>query len=494
MKPQEVLTRWANVCDQLGIKWYMYQETLLCANGYHSFPNELKNVQIAVRAKDLPDIIKMVIPRLPKGWHVDKQQFARKTGVLQLKNKKDPIINITILHGVDNQGDVDELSKKVKNFRRISPIMRVVDSLAWRLNHVFRKPFVKIRDRSIDRTFAKLVDLAGRSIDKKAYYCDIFTNKQNPMLSRDLFSDTMMIHVSETQNVTNEDFDFSSSANIEASFPTFSGYRRYLENVYGDYENGLFDGIGVGLTLDEKKALRQHQEKCIEALTFLQNLSKRHGLRYCLIAGSVLGAVRHAGFIPWDDDVDIGVRVEDLETFERIVKENLPQHFTLEQSGANNPYPRMFSKICYKGRCCIDIWPLVPTYLDGMKALFQWYFGKIITKAHYGKIGHEVTKYNKLVKVIDAFLSDKAIMNMARKNERKYMNKDTPAYINLYSIYKREKEAISRRWLDDEATATFSGIEVPVVGCTKVYLTHLYGNFMSYPAPWKRASRHVARF
>jgi hypothetical protein len=40
----------------------------------------------------------------------------------------------------------------------------------------------------------------------------------------------------------------------------------------------------------------------------------------------------------------------------------------------------------------------------------------------------------------------------------------------------------------------FNGLEVPVVGHTKIYLTHLYGDFMSFPLPWKRASRHVARF
>lgn len=85
-------------------------------------------------------------------------------------------------------------------------------------------------------------------------------------------------------------------------------------------------------------------------------------------------------------------------------------------------------------------------------------------------------------------------MALARRNERRYAKKDTPVYINLYSIYRRPKETISRRWLDTKATAVFNGLEVPVVGCTEEYLTHLYGNYMAKPAPWKRASRHSARF
>ena len=194
----------------------------------------------------------------------------------------------------------------------------------------------------------------------------------------------------------------------------------------------------------------------------------------------------------------MGIRIEELERFEEVVKEQLPKRlpkgFTLMQSGPNNPYPRMFSKICYDGRCCIDLWPLVPTYNQGLRAEYLWYFAKLITKVHYEKIGHEVTKFRKPVKILDRFLTDKMVMALARRNERKYAHKQPPAYINLYSIYRRHKETIQRTWLDTEATANFQGLEVPVVGCTEEYLTHMYGNYMAQPAPWNRASRHFARF
>ena len=78
--------------------------------------------------------------------------------------------------------------------------------------------------------------------------------------------------------------------------PVFSGYEEYLTTVYGDYKDGLTDEIGCGLTKEEKEELKNHQAKCFEALSFLQELSLEFGLRYYLIAGSVLGAVRHGGF------------------------------------------------------------------------------------------------------------------------------------------------------------------------------------------------------
>ena len=140
------------------------------------------------------------------------------------------------------------------------------------------------------------------------------------------------------------------------------------------------------------------------------------------------------------------------------------------------------------------MWPLVPTYEKGIRAKFTWYFAKIITKAHYYKIGYKVTRFLKVVKPLCRVLSDKQVMALARRNERKYVNRKTDAYINLYSVYKREKELIKRECLDKPAILEFDGLKVPAVGRTDEYLKHLYGDYMVKPAPWKRASRHLERF
>lgn len=281
-------------------------------------------------------------------------------------------------------------------------------------------------------------------------------------------------------------------------YPVPGGYEEYLTLAYGDWEKGLYDDIGCGLTVEEKQALKEHQAHCVQALEFVQSVSEEFGLRYYLLAGSVLGAVRHGGFIPWDDDIDLGIRIEDLERFEEVIKAELPRRlpegFCLVQSGPNNPYPRMFSKICYEGRCCMDLWPLVPTHVNGIRAKFLWFFAKIITKVHYYKIGYTVTRFLKIVKPMSLVLTDKMTMALARRNERQFVGKRPSAYVNLYSIYHKDKETIRRRWLDWETTMDFNGITVPVIGCTEEYLTHMYGDFTWFPPPWKRASRHVERF
>lgn len=371
----ETLKLWNGIWDR---PWYLYRETLLCANGLDAFPEYLSHAQIAIMSEDLPHVREL---ELPENW-------------------------VPGSDGLHFQQD-------------------------------------------------------GRTV-----------------LTVDVLSDH-----AETEYVT--------CAGV--SCPVRADYRDYLAETYGDYENGLQDEIGVGLTASEKEALKVHQVKCREALAFVQSLSEQFGLRYYLLAGSVLGAVRHGGFIPWDDDVDIGIRIEDLSRFEELVKSHLPAGFTLEQPAPNHPYPRMFSKICHEGRCCIDLWPLVPIPFDGFRAKFTWFFSKLIAKIHYCKIGYPVAKHGRLAKFCSLFLTDPMTMRLARWNERKDLNK-APAYINLYSVYSRQKETIPLTWLDTPATEQFEGLSAPIVGCTHEYLTHLYGDYMARPAPWKRASRHFERF
>jgi len=477
----ENISIWAKICEKIGIKWYLYRETLLCANGYQLFPEELNCVQVAIGAEDLSKLVEKVNTLFPESWQLDMQAVSNKKEPLQFIEDGKAVLQIDVLWPIENKEEVESLRRRFASVRKkVKKIIRnkkiVKELLGIRNENIFKGALQK----ETKRVFQTFLELASKINREVPFYTDVLTDAKPQIFDKECFKNPVFI---ECGNV---------------KYPVFSNYHTYLEENYGDYESGLTDSIGVGLTVEEKAELQFHQEKCKEALVFLQELSEEFNLQYYLLAGSVLGPVRDGGFIPWDDDIDVGIRVEHIEEFEKIVKEylpkRLPKEFELVQSGANNPYPRMFSKICYEGRCCMDLWPLVPTEVSGIKAKLTWCFAKIITKAHYYKIHYKVTRFLKIVKPICFLLNDKQIMKLARYNERKDRKKKTTAYINLYSIYSREKETIRREWLDTPATKSFDGLEVPVVGCTEQYLEHLYGNYMMKPAPWKRASRHVERF
>lgn len=77
------------------------------------------------------------------------------------------------------------------------------------------------------------------------------------------------------------------------------------------------------------------QNYILNIAQYIDEFCKIHGIDYCLMGGSALGAVRHKGFIPWDDDLDIFMRPNDYEKFrERFEKEGDHENFYLQEWGA----------------------------------------------------------------------------------------------------------------------------------------------------------------
>ena len=92
----------------------------------------------------------------------------------------------------------------------------------------------------------------------------------------------------------------------------------------------------------EDLSLREAQSLMLDILKNVHELCEKHGIKYFLDAGTLIGAVRHKGFIPWDDDVDIGILREDYNKFLQIAKNELPDHLflqTFETDKYYNVYP-----------------------------------------------------------------------------------------------------------------------------------------------------------
>lgn len=85
-----------------------------------------------------------------------------------------------------------------------------------------------------------------------------------------------------------------------------------------------------------------------EIMQQIDAICRRHNLTYFAIGGTALGAVRHGGFIPWDDDIDIGMPRKDYEEFLRIAVKELPTAYYVQNYHTEKVSPFYFTKI---GKC-----------------------------------------------------------------------------------------------------------------------------------------------
>ena len=89
--------------------------------------------------------------------------------------------------------------------------------------------------------------------------------------------------------------------------------------------------------------LRKQQLRMLDILIYIDKVCKENNIRYWLSSGTLLGAVRHGGFIPWDDDLDIEMLREDYDKFLKVFKEN--EDYALQTQKTDKYFLLPFAKI-----------------------------------------------------------------------------------------------------------------------------------------------------
>lgn len=252
----------------------------------------------------------------------------------------------------------------------------------------------------------------------------------------------------------------------------------------------------------EYPELRRHQLEAVEALKEVDRIFKKNNIDYYLLAGSVLGAVRHKGFIPWDDDIDVGILWKDKDKAIEALKE-IPEPYEWVHRSIDRSFPRMYGKVLKERRGLVDVFVLVKTSDNALKRRIQWVGRKILFKLYKSKISYinpnELRNINERVKlrmaqVVSKFFSMDAIEKAVERNEARYENQSVEYYINLYSPYSMNKELIRADWLSPKGSVFFEGSEYPTVNDPNSYLTHLYGNYMVLPDENERVATHEELF
>ena len=104
---------------------------------------------------------------------------------------------------------------------------------------------------------------------------------------------------------------------------------------------------------DKKWLLKLHKEEQ-GILDELDRICKKNGIKYFLTGGTLIGAVRHKGFIPWDDDIDLGMTRNDFEKFLKVCKRELNDNYYLDYYKINKHNPKLYAKLKRKDTLFIE--------------------------------------------------------------------------------------------------------------------------------------------
>lgn len=252
--------------------------------------------------------------------------------------------------------------------------------------------------------------------------------------------------------------------------------------------------------------MTREQENLYELLIFFDGVCREYGLRYWITGGTLLGAVRHKGFIPWDDDIDVMMPEEDYQKMEMISK-SFPNHIKLLSEDIVQEYPFYFLEICDTRHTFesgqqngpsgiyLDVFPLLSSRKPDKYSEFIFNIISVIGYVLQVKAGWTVFRpYKKaLAKLGYSFLNLFSIMYLRRMRNgfiRLLRREDTEYYFSPGGGHKGLVEFYPKEWFQSTVYKKFENAEFPCPNGWDGCLMQLYGEYLIFPPEKERKSHH----
>lgn len=263
---------------------------------------------------------------------------------------------------------------------------------------------------------------------------------------------------------------------------------------------------------------RVHQAN-LRILKEIDRICRNYKIKYMLDAGTLIGAVRHQGFIPWDDDADVAFTRNQYEAFMKVAKRELPQGLELvepEDYRGGRAFYDFTARIIYKNSRCHEDGPQMDYYEGKLNHLWVDLF--VIDRLPAGKAGAAVTKFlhmavygmamghrykldfkkyslpNKLLvgglAAIGRVIPMKALFAMQRGLALK--DRNSKGKLRYYSNYQPDfmYVTLERDWCGQVEDAPFEDTVLMIPKGWHQVLTMVYGDYMQLPPTEERVPAH----
>ena len=233
------------------------------------------------------------------------------------------------------------------------------------------------------------------------------------------------------------------------------------------------------------------------------------GIKCFLVCGTALGAVKYKGFIPWDDDIDVGMFREDYDRFCKEAPKYLSEPYFLQNSDTDPAYPLIFAKLRnsyttyiessiktlnINHGVYIDIFPLdlypVKKSSQHLLEIKKWYYTHLLATVYDTKRtlpGEVIRRFNLMLGV------DKRIPKIIKKYEKAlsaFNGTDSQTVCN-HGNWQGKLEYADKSQYGNGANALFEGLAVTVPEKYDEYLTRKYGDWHSDPPKEEQKGHHL---
>lgn len=259
-----------------------------------------------------------------------------------------------------------------------------------------------------------------------------------------------------------------------------------------------------------KEELKKLQEYQKEMLKNIDEVCKKNNIKYYVTWGSALGAVRHGGFIPWDDDIDISMTWDNYKKFEKIAQKELDEKYFYQSRETDEFCFTVWNKVrinnttsmekhlkhikCHWG-ICIDVFPMVGVPNSAFKKLIQRIQVLIYRVFSYERyLTNRRPTGNTLFKIAYGIFPRKFkdyIMKKSLKAITKYDMEKCDEWVEFISGNFKDM-TVKREFFGEGTKMKFEDLEVVIPEKYDEYLTRLYGDYMILPKEENRVGHSDA--